>query len=313
MTVLILSTSENEHSLAVRKYLHSKGVRVVSINMDELNEFSTFFDVKSDIVSINGQKFLSGEISGVFSHHPMVIISKDLGTDDLDRQLCQASWINCIDWLEKIFSHSVWLNKPSVCKRTASVPYQLKIAHKIGFNTPNTCFTNNFEELMKFSSNYEKIILKTGPLGGLFIKGKRILAHLIEPKQINPTDLKSAPCLFQEYLEKSYELRVHVIRKSVFACKIESQENERTKVDWRDYKLSETPHSPVTLSKDIVEMCQKIVDSLGLNFGIIDLIVTPNQEIYFLECNSQGHWLWIEYLTGLPITMEVCDLLLSKP
>jgi hypothetical protein len=315
MKVLILSTSTNEHSLAIEKYLGNIGAEVIRFDTDKVQEGFVSVDVKSDSVTFNGRRFLSNEITSVFSHHPRISVPKGQGIDHLDWQLCQSSWINCVDWLEQVFADLKWLNKPSVCRSTASVMLQLKMAHEIGVNVPDACFTNNIDELTEFSFNHERIILKPGPLVDLFTSGQRILAHIINPEKIKTDDksgeLKSAPCLFQGYLEKLYELRVHVIGQDVYACKIESQENNQTKIDWRDYDLSKTPHYPINISEDITDKCRKIVHRLGLNFGIIDLVVTPDNETYFLECNSQGHWLWIEYLTGLPITEAVGASLLS--
>ncbi len=55
------------------------------------------------------------------------------------------------------------------------------------------------------------------------------------------------------------------------------------------------------------EYCQK----LGLEFGVIDLIISPQDEVIFLECNAQGHWAWIEDMTNLPITKTLCEHLLN--
>ncbi|MDD5032601.1 MAG: hypothetical protein PHC85_00570 [Candidatus Pacebacteria bacterium] len=54
--------------------------------------------------------------------------------------------------------------------------------------------------------------------------------------------------------------------------------------------------------------CINIVKRLGLNFGAIDMIVTPNNEYYFLEINANGQWAWIEALTKLPIASEISHL-----
>jgi len=37
--------------------------------------------------------------------------------------------------------------------------------------------------------------------------------------------------------------------------------------------------------------------------------VTPENEYVFLELNPSGQWLWIEDLTGLPISAELENLL----
>ncbi len=50
----------------------------------------------------------------------------------------------------------------------------------------------------------------------------------------------------------------------------------------------------------------------GLVFGAFDLVLDHSGEIWFLEVNPQGQWLWVEDLTGMPITSAVADWL-SQP
>ncbi|MDF5752811.1 hypothetical protein [Spongiactinospora sp. TRM90649] len=53
----------------------------------------------------------------------------------------------------------------------------------------------------------------------------------------------------------------------------------------------------------------ELVASLGLSFGCIDVILTPEGEYVYLELNSNGQWAWVEKLTGLPISMAIADWL----
>ena len=53
------------------------------------------------------------------------------------------------------------------------------------------------------------------------------------------------------------------------------------------------------------------MERLGLNYGAIDMIVTPDGRYVFLEVNPQGQCQWIEEVTGLPINEALCDLLTS--
>jgi glutathione synthase/RimK-type ligase-like ATP-grasp enzyme len=48
---------------------------------------------------------------------------------------------------------------------------------------------------------------------------------------------------------------------------------------------------------------------LGLVFGTIDLKVADNGDHVFLEINPQGQFLYIEILTGLPISNALADFL----
>ncbi len=46
----------------------------------------------------------------------------------------------------------------------------------------------------------------------------------------------------------------------------------------------------------------------GIKFGAFDFILTPDNQLVFLEINPNGQWYWIEKLTGLPITDKLVTL-----
>src|SRR3989338_1809067 len=119
----------------------------------------------------------------------------------------------------------------------------------------------------------------------------------------------NCPVTVQKYIPKEFELRITVVGNQAFACAIYSQETERTTHDWRKYDLTHTPHKVFNLPDDINQKCLTLVDKLGLKFGCIDMIVTPEGQFVFLEINPNGQWLWIERLTNLPIGDAITDLL----
>jgi hypothetical protein len=41
------------------------------------------------------------------------------------------------------------------------------------------------------------------------------------------------------------------------------------------------------------------------------MIVTPQNEYVFLECNLNGQWLWIEFETGFKISEAIANLLMK--
>ena len=55
----------------------------------------------------------------------------------------------------------------------------------------------------------------------------------------------------------------------------------------------------------------QLVEQLGLCYGAIDMVVTPDGRYVFLEINPNGQYLWIEEETGLPISDAICDLLMT--
>ena len=113
---------------------------------------------------------------------------------------------------------------------------------------------------------------------------------------------------------KQYELRVTVVGEDVFAAKILSQDlpEDKGKIDWRqgyDHGLS---FSACILPDNISNKCIMLVHALGLNFGCIDLIVKPNGEYVFLECNPNGQWLWLELATGMKISYSIANFLSNQ-
>jgi acetyl/propionyl-CoA carboxylase alpha subunit len=50
---------------------------------------------------------------------------------------------------------------------------------------------------------------------------------------------------------------------------------------------------------------------MQLEFGALDFIVDPEGNWWFLEVNPSGQWLWIETLTGLDISGEIAQWLIS--
>jgi len=313
MCVLILSTSNNPHGDAVSKALISKGAQVIRADFDKVSidppcvSVGTGMDQAIDFVH---ESIPTRSITGVFLHHPRLGIGDNAGVDSIDRKLWEFGWVNAIDWLEGCLQDAKWINRPSRCRFALSTSRQLQIAAGVGLSVPPTLYTNSLEKLRQFAILNGVVVLKSGPVPGAVPDQHRLLASIVDPAAIMESELASSPCLFQQYIEKKYELRVHVIGTQVLTCRIDSQANERTKVDWRNYDIANTPHTPFELDPEVQKCCIQVVSMLGLQMGIIDLIVTPDGRVVFLECNAQGSWHWIQQLTGLKITEAVVQQLI---
>lgn len=297
-----MSRSENMHADMVEKYCKQHAT-VDRINFD----FDTFTPDKLPPV-ILGNIPAAYAPDAVFVHHPRISCRQEWFIDDVERKLFVASWDSVKEWMEAQFPHAHWINRPSANLRSRNILNQLRIAASIGFKTPETLFTNNATELKKFAG-HDTIVIKQGNLG-THLEKKRILTSVVDANSIEETVLQGCPCLFQRYVPKQFELRVHVIGHSVLSCRIDSQVSAKTRIDWRNYDLENTPHSSHNLEATISEKCIEITKYLGLAFGVIDIVVTPSGEHIFLECNAQGHWAWIEKCTSLPITKTLCEHLL---
>lgn len=119
--------------------------------------------------------------------------------------------------------------------------------------------------------------------------------------------------LAQEYVDKDFELRITIVGEKIFTCAICSQEIEQTKIDWRNNNLENIKHGPYELPPDIKAKIFALMRRWHLSYGAIDMIVTPKGEYVFLEINPGGQWLWIEEMTGMPISQALAELLANPP
>ena len=119
------------------------------------------------------------------------------------------------------------------------------------------------------------------------------------------------PGIFQNYVEKQFELRVVVFGEKILAAKLASQDHSHSKIDWRmDVYKQVMKIEPFQLDKVIEGKIFIFMKKMNLRFGSIDLIVTPENEIIFLEINEQGQFLFLEsQCPSLNVLGEMCKFL----
>jgi glutathione synthase/RimK-type ligase-like ATP-grasp enzyme len=207
-----------------------------------------------------------------------------------------------------------WFSHPNSIILAEDKPRQLRFAKEVGFNVPETIITNELDALgALFSSG--KVVAK--PMKQSLFEddegpGSVIYTNIVSSiSEIDPDALRLAPVIFQRWLEKKYDLRVTVVGEKVFAASIDSQEFEQTTTDWRHSSVAELRHAIFDLPKEIEEACRRIVARLGLRYGAIDLVLDRRGQFWFLECNPNGQWAWIENRTALPIAAAIVDAMES--
>ncbi|GAA0827923.1 MvdC/MvdD family ATP grasp protein [Streptosporangium amethystogenes subsp. fukuiense] len=207
--------------------------------------------------------------------------------------------------------------RESVFRRAGHKASQLMLAAELGFEIPETLIATQPDALWDFHNRHDGQIV-TKPMGMPWVEnlaaGHTVIrkCELVSPRDVGYADaLRFSPVIVQQYVPKRLELRVTVVGRQVFAAEIHSQTSNRARVDWRWYDLGVTPHHVHRLPDEIADRCLAMTERLGLAYGALDLVLTPDGRYVFLEINPNGQWLWIEELTGLPISEALCDLLLE--
>ena len=219
------------------------------------------------------------------------------------------------------YVHDVWNSLhclcvpavPLVLARAELKASQLEVARTLGFEVPPTLVSNDPDEFLEFYRRHNgRIISKLcgPPFNRHFGEQLGRYTEMVSPRDAgHAASIRFAPVIFQAYVQKRVELRITVVGRRVFAAEIHSQASRRTRTDWRRYDLANTPHRPHDLPRDVERRCVQLVERLGLCYGAIDMVLTPDGRYVFLEINPNGQFLWIEQMTDLPISDAIADLL----
>jgi glutathione synthase/RimK-type ligase-like ATP-grasp enzyme len=191
---------------------------------------------------------------------------------------------------------------------------QLAIAETFGLRIPATLVTNDPVAAKNFvEQNGATAIKSVAGYGHQVEHGfYAIYTNIVTKEMLGQFEsIRMAPVCLQKYINKEFELRVTIVGERVFGCRIDSQSTQKTQIDWRrrDYA---TPYSVYTINQELSGRLIAIMKHYGVRFASFDLVVTPDGQIVFLEMNPATQFLWIEKLTGMPITDAIIDEIIAQ-
>jgi len=320
MLLAIGNDSTNEFGAfeAIRKEVQKKDSDIVLFRQDKCldGEYVTF-SVKDNIprfqLIVDGKVYEADEFTAVLYLHPHLPKSL-LAYDPAEHaQFIHRQFLELRRGLWRALMEKKWLNNLWAIQAAENKINQLLIATQIGMNVPRTLITSDPQKVREFySSCNDRIITK-------ILIPSPILDHVIYTQMVSENDLQHidsvrlCPSIFQAYIEKKHELRITVVGDKIFCAKINSQENQETAVDWRrkpklnDYSVRmEESQVP----KSVSEKIKFFMKMIGLQYGCIDMIVTPSGEYIFLEINPSGQWYFVQLQTEMKIASAIVDLLM---
>jgi glutathione synthase/RimK-type ligase-like ATP-grasp enzyme len=283
----------------------------VELNWSQLPPTGTLHDSRGQKVSLSAVRAVWNRRRGKNELTP--------GLTDGQQQFIRNECEHTLSGLYALLAHAVWMNDYFSQWRANNKLFQLMAAQACGLRTPETVITQDPEIARKFCARRVggvlcKPISLTGIIPADESHGVRaIYSNVIAPEASDDFDrVRSSPTLFQEYVEKDYELRITIVGSLIFPAAIDSQSSEQAKVDWRHYDHGNAPVSPCKLPEGLQQMLLLLMRRLGLEFGAIDMIRDKQGHYVFLEVNPAGQWGWIEAFTGLPIHESVARWLMTR-
>jgi ATP-grasp ribosomal peptide maturase len=204
----------------------------------------------------------------------------------------------------------LWVNHPSRAADAEFKPMQLQTATACRMRIPRTLLTNDAQAVREFAASLSGPVVYKPLAGGVIseLGGVRLIyTTIVEPPDLDDRQIRLTAHLFQEWVEKSFDARVTAVGERVFAVAVRAR-TPIGRVDWRaDYAALE--YEAIELPGDVRASVVEYLRRFGLSMGAFDFAVTPDGSWYFLECNPQGRWGWIEEMTGTPISTAIADLL----
>lgn len=297
-------------------------------------------DVPHGVIELPNQRLDTREFTAVWFRR---VAKSPLpkGLTQKDREFVQNE---CSTFLSSFLDlvSACWVNDRTAERLANSKVHQLRIARSLGLRCPKTLVSNCPAQIREFVAQIPGEVLFK-PIAGYAPRGcdfSRAFASLPEVKDrfdVEVTEDDSAaveimfaqilteerltmldsiefcPATFQEYVDKRVEVRVTIVGDDLFACEIHSQSDPATVVDFRRMALLDPENQPIHRKHQLdvitTEKLKSLMKALGLKFGCVDLILTPDGEYVFLEINPSGQWLWVERLVGFPISEMLAKML----
>ncbi len=199
-------------------------------------------------------------------------------------------------------------------KRRQNKLFNLVQAANCGLDIPKTLITSKRERVRDFKKKHTKIINK--PISEVFSTGNETehyfsYVETTTDEHINYLNNESFPQLFQEQIDRKYELRIFFMNDKYFPIAIFNQTKE---TDWRVNVVNKQfmRHVPYKLPVSIEDKLKLLMKKLKLNTGSIDMMVSNDNKYIFLEVNPVGQFAYVSKIGNYFIEKQIAEFLLNK-
>lgn len=310
--ILVISTIADVATDFVVQGLNQLGVPVCRLNTESLPfDESMTFSVESHRrpVLCFGEREQSSPTSVWYRRVrvPARPPEMDVGVYDFCLKETRTALIGSVMSLE-----GRWMSHPADVWRAEFKPYQLSVAAALGLTVPKTVVTNKPDAVRQAFQEFGQMVAKPCRSGYVQVDGEArsiYTSRVLDEHLAHIDEVRVSPAIYQQLIPKRYDVRVTVVGDRMFAAAIDSQSDEEAKVDWRHTSNPQLPHYPIELPSEVRGALAKLMKQLGLTFGAIDLVQTPDGEFVFLEVNPNGQWLWIDDALQTGITEAIVEWL----
>lgn len=218
----------------------------------------------------------------------------ELIQDEISKQIVTNEWKSSLLGLVLDKFKGVWINRPHLDLYAGNKLYHLNAARSVGLKIPKTLISQDYDTILNFCDELnENVIVKK--LLGTSLKPLVTLELSYEDIKNSKDAIQLCPAVYQEKIEGNKHIRANCFGEKIYSILIESNQ-----LDWR--RDVSVPFSIIELDSVIENKLIALLKLLELKMGIMDLKFDKNDELIWLELNTQGQFLFGEALTGFDLT-----------
>ena len=308
--ILVITNTEDAHADYISERLDKRSIGFVRLDTDQMHGSDICFKESQYTVSIHGNETGKDEFCSVWFRRPAVPEKKF--KDKAVREYFEKEYLDYFENFYLLLPSAFWVSPPSLLAQARLKLHQLIVAQDAGLRIPRTLVSLEKEKVKEFASECGSIVSKPFCVQILTDSGGSDLAfgtRSVGRDDLEGRSLYLCPSIFQEKIPIDYEMRVVVIGRKLFAFGIKAKTGQKD--DMKQYELDELEHFVCSLDPSLERKVCAILDRFQLPFSSMDFVISKTGEMYFLEMNPNGQWLWLEMVTGVNMSDCFIDLLVS--
>jgi glutathione synthase/RimK-type ligase-like ATP-grasp enzyme len=313
--ILIVSNARDVTADFFERALAAAGRCFLRLNTEALAEmpltltFGTGVEPKRR-ANVNGSRLDLDQIDGIYYRRPVPPQVPGDGTPATKAWVAselQRTWGGFLAGRGDIR----WINHPLTVSSASYKPEQLARAERYGLRVPETLITSVPAEALAFCERhaYDLVVKPVGhgEIRGTVTEQDRVVyTSAITPACRRLLErVEACPTLVQQRIAKAVDLRITVVEDECIAVALHSQDQELSAVDCRRDNMRGMRYSLTQLPAAVERTLAAFVQSYGLFYAAVDMVLDTEGEYWFLEVNPAGQWAWLEERAGAPISQAL--------
>lgn len=329
MNVLIYSTTHDVHVAAVALALGDQGHRVDVIHGKDYPTracMSARIGASADLRlshTLDGAESVLSDVHSVWNRRYVAHELPEDAVHAADHAFASREARSFADGARlALAQRAFWSNPPQGQALARQKLVQLRLARQLGLSIPETLISNDKKEIVEFCRHQGGSVVYKPHTPATWLAADRgrnmsclftAVCREADLAELPESAFQLCPGIYQAYVDKQYEVRSTFFGAEELSVRLESQELESGRTDWRRGQLQGMAYRPHSLPAALREKCRALMQALGIVSGCFDFIVDGNGDYVFLEVNESGQFLWVEQRCAeIPMLDTFCDFLAAR-